>query len=138
MKNDRPAYLANKTPQQAPKSLVKHVTDATFEREVVNSDVPVFVDFWAPWCGPCRMVAPVVEKLAAEYEGRVKFVKLDTEASPGVPSQMGIRSIPTLVIFKGKDVAEARVGAGSLDDLRTMVDRALGVKKPGLLSKLFN
>lgn len=137
MKNDRPAWLANKQSTQAPGSLVRPIGDATFEREVVASEIPVFVDFWAPWCGPCKMVAPLVEELAKEYQGRVKFVKIDTEANPGVPGAMGIRSIPTLLIFKGKDVVESKIGAGSLDDLRRMVDRALAPKKPGLLSKLF-
>jgi len=137
MKKDRPAYLANKTSANAPKSRVRVVTDASFEKEVVQSDIPVFVDFWAPWCGPCRMVAPIVEALAAEYEGRIKFVKLDTEANPGVPGQMGIRSIPTLLVFKGRDVAASRIGAGSADDLRRMLDGVLGVRKPGILSKLF-
>jgi thioredoxin 1 len=137
MKNDRPAWLANKPSSNAPKSRVIKVNDATFEREVVESELPVLVDFWAPWCGPCKAVAPLVESLAEEYEGRIKFTKLDTESSPGVPGQMGIRSIPTLVIFKGRDVSEVKVGAGSRDDLRAMLDRALGIKKPGLLSKLF-
>jgi len=116
---------------------VRAVTDASFEREVVNSDIPVLVDFWAPWCGPCRMVAPVVEALAAEYEGRIKFVKLDTQANPGVPSQLGIRSIPTLLVFKGPDVVASRIGAASADALRRMLDEVLGVRKPGLLSRLF-
>jgi thioredoxin 1 len=116
---------------------VTAVTDETFEQEVVNPGTPVFVDFWAPWCGPCRMVAPLIEQLATEYEGRVKFVKVDTETSPGVASAMGIRSIPTLVVFKGPEVVEARVGAGSLDDLRAMLDRSLGIRKPGILGRLF-
>lgn len=137
MRSDRPAWLAHRQTTQTPKSLVKVVSDATFEREVVNSEIPVFVDFWAPWCGPCKMVAPVVEALAEEYKDRIKFVKLDTEANPGVPGSMGIRSIPTLIVFKGRDVAETKVGAGSMDDLRSMLDRALGIKKPGLLAKLF-
>jgi thioredoxin 1 len=137
MKNGRPAGRAGRPGTAAPGSLVTHVSDATFEREVVDSALPVFVDFWAPWCGPCRMAAPLVEQLAREYQGRVKFVKLDTESSPGVPSQLGIRSIPTLCIFKGRDVVEVRVGTGSPDDLRAMIDRALGVKKPGFFKRIF-
>lgn len=135
MKDRKPAYLAatQTSPEQGH---VMPVSDATFEREVVQSDLPVFVDFWAPWCGPCRMVAPVVEELAREYAGRMKFVKLDTERNPGVPGQMGIRSIPTLVIFRGSEVVDFRVGAAPADDLRRMIDRALGAKQ-GLLSKIF-
>lgn len=112
------------------------VTDATFEREVVQSEVPVFVDFWAPWCGPCRMIAPVVEELAREYAGRMKFVKLDTQENPLVPGQMGIRAIPTLVIFRGAEVVDHRVGAAPAPDLRRMIDRALGAKQ-GLITKIF-
>ncbi len=137
MKNDRPAWLANRQTTPSVKSRVRHISDASFEREVVESAIPVFVDFWAPWCGPCKAIAPVVERLAEEYEGRVKFVKLDTESSPAVPTQMGIKSIPTLLIFKGKDVVESRVGGASIDDFRQMIDRSLGIRKPGLLSKLF-
>lgn len=116
---------------------VKVITDGTFEEEVLNAGVPVFVDFFAPWCGPCRMVAPIIEELAREYEGRVKFVKIDTDENPQVAAAMQIRSIPTLVIFKGRDVVEATIGARSKDQLRGMIERALGNEKPGLLSKIF-
>ncbi len=135
MKDRKPAYLTAK-PSSHAQGAVMPVTDATFEREVIQSDLPVFVDFWAPWCGPCRMVAPVVEQLAREYAGRMKFVKLDTQDNPVVPGQMGIRSIPTLVIFKGPEVVDYRVGAAPAEDLRRMIDRALGAKQ-GLLSKIF-
>jgi len=121
-----------------PSSPVKVVNDATFERDVLKSDVPVLVDFWAPWCGPCRAVAPIVEQLAVEYQGRVKVVKLDTEANGGVPSRYGIRAIPTLLVFKGGEVVDSRTGAGSADMLRAMLDRSLREKKPGLISRLFN
>ena len=120
-----------------PASPVKVVNDATFEREVLQSELPVLVDFWAPWCGPCRMVAPIVEQLADEYKGRVKFTKLDTEANGGVPARYGIRAIPTLLMFKGGELVDSRTGAGSADMLRGLVDRALGEKKPGLISRLF-
>ncbi|WNC46140.1 thioredoxin [Thermosynechococcus sp. GLH187] len=87
------------------------VTDATFEEEVLNSDIPVLVDFWAPWCGPCRMVAPVVDEIANEYQGRVKVVKVNTDENSKVATDYGIRSIPTLMIFKGGQKVDILVGA---------------------------
>jgi len=87
------------------------VTDANFKDEVLDSDVPVLVDFWAPWCGPCRMVAPVVDEIADQYLGQIKVVKLNTDENPNVASQYGIRSIPTLMIFKGGQRVDMVVGA---------------------------
>lgn len=92
-------------------SSIPSVTDETFEQEVIQSDVPVLVDFWAPWCGPCRMVAPVVEDVAVQFEGRVKVVKMDTDQNPDVAKQFGIRSIPTLMIFKAGQKVDMVVGA---------------------------
>jgi thioredoxin 1 len=92
-------------------SAAAEVTDKSFEQEVLNSDVPVLVDFWAPWCGPCRMVAPVVEEIAGQYEGQIKVVKLNTDDNPQVASQYGIRSIPTLMIFKDGQKVDMVVGA---------------------------
>ncbi|NEP17707.1 MAG: thioredoxin [Leptolyngbya sp. SIO4C1] len=87
------------------------VTDSTFKQEVLESELPVLVDFWAPWCGPCRMVAPVVDEIAEQYDGQVKVVKVNTDDNPSVASQYGIRSIPTLMIFKGGQRVDMVVGA---------------------------
>lgn len=100
-------------------------TDTTFDTDVIQSDTPVLVDFWAPWCGPCRMVAPIVEELAGEYEGRVKFVKLNTDENPRVASQFGIRSIPTLLVFKQGEIVGQIVGFRPKSDLQKRLDAVL-------------
>ncbi|MCS6802742.1 MAG: thioredoxin [Dehalococcoidia bacterium] len=101
------------------------VTDQTFQQEVLESDLPVLVDFWAPWCGPCRMVAPAVEALAEEYAGKVKFAKLNTDESPVTPSQLGIMGIPTLIVFKGGVEAKRIVGALPKPRIKAAIDEAL-------------
>ena len=101
------------------------VTDADFESEVLKSDLPVLVDFWAPWCGPCRMVAPVVEELAGEYDGKVKFVKLNTDDNIETASRYGIRSIPTLLVFKGGEAVDQVIGFRPKSDLKRTLDKSL-------------
>lgn len=101
------------------------VTDASFKEEVLDSNIPVLVDFWAPWCGPCRMVAPVVDEIAQQYEGQVKVVKLNTDENPNVASQYGIRSIPTLMIFKGGQRVDMVVGAVPKTTLATTLEKHL-------------
>ena len=87
------------------------VTDATFEEQVIKSDKLVLVDFWAEWCGPCRMVGPIVEEVGVEYEGRAVVAKVDVDSNPGITAKYGIRNIPTILFFKNGDVADKQVGA---------------------------
>lgn len=101
------------------------VTDATFKGEVLESNVPVLVDFWAPWCGPCRMVAPIVDEIATQYEGQIKVVKLNTDENPSVASQYGIRSIPTLMIFKDGAKVDMVVGAVPRTTLSATLEKHL-------------
>ncbi len=86
-------------------------SDSNFEQEVLNSDTPVLVDFWAEWCGPCRMIGPVVEELATEYDGKAKIGKMNIDLNPGTPMKYGVRSIPTLLVFKNGEVVDKVVGA---------------------------
>jgi thioredoxin 1 len=106
-------------------SAAAQVTDSTFKQEVLDSEVPVLVDFWAPWCGPCRMVAPVVDEIAEQYSGQVKVVKVNTDENPSVASQYGIRSIPTLMIFKGGQRVDMVVGAVPKTTLASTLEKHL-------------
>jgi len=107
------------------------VTDATFQDVVLKSPIPAFVDFWAPWCGPCKMVAPIVEELASEYVGKVRFVKLNTDDNVNTPMSYGIRGIPTLIVFKDGKEAARIVGYRPKADLKKQLDAVLpAVPKP--------
>ena len=98
------------------------VTDKSFDQDVLKSDKPVLVDFWATWCGPCKMVAPVLEEIAGEHADKLTVAKLDIDANPGVPAKYGIRGIPTLILFKGGEVAAQKVGALSKSQLTAFID----------------
>jgi thioredoxin 1 len=98
------------------------VTDAKFENEVLQSELPVLVDFWAPWCGPCRAIAPITEELAEEYSGKIKVMKMNVDENPNTPNKYGIRAIPTLILFKGGQVAEQLTGAVSKASIKDILN----------------
>jgi thioredoxin 1 len=102
-----------------------NITDADFEKEVIQSDVPVLVDFWAPWCGPCKIVGPVLEELAKEYEGQAKIVKIDVDNNKQIAGTLGVQSIPTIVLYKNGEVVEKIIGARSKADFAKLLDSAL-------------
>ena len=101
------------------------VTDATFEADVLKSAEPVVVDFWAEWCGPCKMIGPSLEEISAEMAGKVKIVKMNVDENPGVPGTFGIRSIPTLILFKDGKAASQKVGAAPKGDLVKWINSAI-------------
>lgn len=101
---------------------IVHITDHSFEDEVLRSDDPVLVDYWAEWCGPCKIIAPVLEEIAAEYEGKLKVAKLNIDENPDTPPKYGIRGIPTLMLFKNGNVEATKVGAVSKSQLSAFID----------------
>ena len=102
-----------------------HVTDESFEQEVLKSSNPVLVDYWADWCGPCKMIAPVLDEIADEYEGKIRIAKLNIDQNPDTPPRYGIRGIPTLMLFKEGEVEATKVGAVSKSQLTAFIDSNL-------------
>jgi len=99
-----------------------HISDDTFEKEVLKAEGPVLVDYWAEWCGPCKMIAPVLEEIASEYSGKIKIAKLNVDENPATPPKYGIRGIPTLMLFKNGNVEATKVGAVSKSQLSAFLD----------------
>jgi len=102
-----------------------YVTDDSFEQEVLQSDIPVLVDYWAEWCGPCKMIAPILDEIVSEYSGKLKVAKLNIDDNAGTPPKFGIRGIPTLMIFKAGEVEATKVGALSKSQLTAFIDSNL-------------
>jgi len=105
--------------------LIKHVTDATFETEVVKAGAPVLVDFWAEWCGPCKMIAPLLDEVATSYGGKLTVAKMNVDDNRAVPAQYGIRGIPTLMLFKDGQLSATKVGALNKSQLTAFIDQQL-------------
>ncbi len=104
---------------------VTHITDDSFEQSVVNAAVPVVVDYWAEWCAPCRQIAPALEEIAAELEGRVTIAKMNVDENPQTPSKFGVRGIPTLMLFKGGEVASTKIGALPKGKIKEWIESAI-------------
>ena len=104
-------------------ALIKHTSDASFEPDVLQSDKPVLLDFWAEWCGPCRSIAPALDELAAAYEGKLQIVKMNIDENTATPARFGIRGIPTLMVFKNGQLAATKVGAMTKAQMAALVDQ---------------
>ena len=105
--------------------LIKHISDSSFESDVLNADKPVLVDYWAEWCGPCKMIAPALDQIASEYQGRLKVAKLNIDENPVTPPKYSVRGIPTLMLFKDGQLAATKVGAMSKAQLTAFIDQQL-------------
>ncbi len=106
-------------------SEIKHITDENFEQEVLKADGPVLVDFWAEWCGPCKMIGPILEDIVGDYDGKLTIAKLNVDDSPATPEKYGVRGIPTLTIFKNGNVEANKVGALSRSQLTAFIDSTI-------------
>lgn len=107
-------------------NLIKHISDASFETDVLQSEVPVLVDYWAEWCGPCKMIAPILDEVSSSYAGKLQIAKMNVDENRDVPAKFGIRGIPTLMLFKKGELAATKVGAMSKAQLTAFIDQQLG------------
>ena len=105
--------------------LIKHTTDATFEADVLKASTPVLVDYWAEWCGPCKMIAPILDEVASSYDGKLQIAKMNVDENREIPAKFGIRGIPTLMLFKDGQLAATKVGAMSKSQLTAFIDQQL-------------
>ena len=105
--------------------LIKHISDASFDADVIQSSTPVIVDFWAEWCGPCKMIAPILDEVASAYQGKLQVAKMNVDENRDIPAKFGIRGIPTLMVFKDGQLAATKVGAMSKAQLTAFIDQQL-------------